>query len=590
MKTFLLSMAGAFTAMLAFVLLIVAFVFILIAGATSSAPPAPDKVVLSLDLNMEFSDQSAVGGLAAFAQTPGFIDLLTKLKAAETDDSVKGVYVRGAMIGVGSARAEELRNAFHSFRDSGKFIIAHTQGTYGMSGPSALRSLTAADEIWIQPGTDLFATGVTFETEFLKGLFDKIDVKSEIYPFYEYKNAPNSYNEEAYTEPHREAMTALAESIWNVSLSDIAEDRGLSVDSVRSALESGPKTAQEAVDLKIMDKLGWPEEAEEAAKERAGKDSDIVELAAYTPPSISLKAPLIAVVGGEGAIVTGGAESGSPFSSPPGFASDAIARAILDAGDNEKVKAIVFRVESPGGSPTASDQIWRAIKRVQEKGKPVVVSMGSVAASGGYYVSAGADYIMADRSTITGSIGIFGGKFALEGAFNKIGITFDTVSVGGDFADAYGAGKFTQGQEAEVKAWLKRGYDRFLGIVGDGRGMSYDEVHAVARGRVWSGEDAIDKGLVDEIGGFMDAIEKAKELGGIDVDVTPRLTYYPRRKTGFEALETMFGVSEETARVAYMLGTVANNDRMQILLEDLAAADAVNSGQMLAVGPRLREQ
>ena len=590
MKTFLLSMAGAFTAMLAFVLLIVAFVFILIAGATSSAPPAPDKVVLSLDLNMEFSDQSAVGGLAAFAQTPGFIDLLTKLKAAETDDSVKGVYVRGAMIGVGSARAEELRNAFHSFRDSGKFIIAHTQGTYGMSGPSALRSLTAADEIWIQPGTDLFATGVTFETEFLKGLFDKIDVKSEIYPFYEYKNAPNSYNEEAYTEPHREAMTALAESIWNVSLSDIAEDRGLSVDSVRTALESGPKTAQEAVDLKIMDKLGWPEEAEEAAKERAGKDSDIIELAAYIPPSISLKAPLIAVVGGEGAIVTGGAESGSPFSSPPGFASDAIARAILDAGDNEKVKAIVFRVESPGGSPTASDQIWRAIKRVQEKGKPVVVSMGSVAASGGYYVSAGADYIMADRSTITGSIGIFGGKFALEGAFNKIGITFDTVSVGGDFADAYGAGKFTQGQEAEVKAWLKRGYDRFLGIVGDGRGMSYDEVHAVARGRVWSGEDAIDKGLVDEIGGFMDAIEKAKELGGIDVDVTPRLTYYPRRKTGFEALETMFGVSEETARVAYMLGTVANNDRMQILLEDLAAADAVNSGQMLAVGPRLREQ
>ena len=589
MKTFLLSMAGAFTAMLAFILLMVAFVFILIAGATSSAPPTPDKVVLSLDLNMEFSDQSAIGGLAAFAQTPGFIDLLTKLKAAETDDSVKGVYVRGAMIGVGSARAEELRKAFHSFRDSGKFIIAHTQGTYGMSGPSALRSLTAADEIWIQPGTDLFATGVTFETEFLKGLFDKIDVTSEIYPFYEYKNAPNSYNEEAYTEPHREAMTALAESIWNVSLSDIAEDRGLSVDSVRTALESGPKTAQEAVDLKIMDKLGWPEEAEEAAKERAGKDSDIIELAAYIPPSISLKAPLIAVVGGEGAIVTGGAESGSPFSSPPGFASDAIARAILDAGDNEKVKAIVFRVESPGGSPTASDQIWRAIKRVQEKGKPVVVSMGSVAASGGYYVSAGADYIMADRSTITGSIGIFGGKFALEGAFNKIGITFDTVSVGGDFADAYGAGKFTQGQEAEVKAWLKRGYDRFLGIVGDGRGMSYDEVHAVARGRVWSGEDAIDKGLVDEIGGFMDAIEKAKELGGIDADVTPRLTYYPRRKTGFEALETMFGVSEETARVAYMLGTVANNDRMQILIEDLAAADAVNAGQMLAVGPRLRE-
>lgn len=589
MKTFFLSMAGAFAAMFVFILLIVSFFVVLIVGATNSTPPAPDRVVLSLDLNMELPDQSPVGGLAAFSQTPGFIDLLTKLKAAETDDAVQGLYLRGAMIGVGSARAEELRQAFHSFRDSGKFIIAHTQGTYGMSGPSALRSLTAADEIWIQPGTDLFATGVTFETEFLAGLFEKIDVQSEIYPFYEYKNAPNSYNETSYTEPHREAMTALADSIWSVSLSDIAEDRGLSVESVKSALESGPKSAQEVIDLKIMDKLGWPEEAEEAARERAGKDAELVELAMYMPPTISIKAPLIAVVGGEGAIITGGAEGGSPFSSPPAFASDAVARAILDAGDNEKVKAIVFRVDSPGGSPTASDQIWRAVKRVQEKGKPVVVSMGSVAASGGYYVSAGADYILADRSTITGSIGIFGGKFALEGAFNKIGVTFDTVSVGGEFADAYGSGTFTQAQEAEVKAWLKRGYDRFLGIVGEGRGMTYDEVHAVARGRVWSGEDAIEIGLVDGIGGFMDAIDKAKELGGIDADVTPRLTFYPRRKSGFEALESLFGVSEETARVAYMLGMVANDDRMQVLIEDLARADAVNSGQMLAVGPRLRE-
>ena len=333
-------------------------------------------------------------------------------------------------------------------------------------------------------------------------------------------------------------MTALADSIWNVSLSEMAADRGMPIETLKEALESGPKTAQQVIDLKIMDKLGWPEEAEDAAKERAGKDAELVELAGYIPPSISLKAPLIAVV---------------------------------------------------GGSPTASDQIWRAIKRVQEKGKPVVVSMGSLAASGGYYVSAGADYIMADRSTITGSIGIFGGKFALEGAFNKIGVTFDTVSVGGDFADAYGTGKFTESQEAEVKAWLKRGYDRFLGIVGDGRGMTYDQVNEVARGRVWSGEDAIDKGLVDEIGGFMDAIEKAKELGGIEADVTPRLTYYPRRKTGFEALESIFGVSEESAKVAYMLGTVANDDRMQVLLEELTAADAANAGQMMAVGPRIRE-
>ena len=592
MRTFLLSMAGALVAMVIFaglMLLLVVGVVGSAVSAASSTPAQPDNVVLSLDLNTEFSDQAPTSGLAAFSETPGFIDLLTKLKAAETDKSVKGLYLRGASVAVGSSRAEELREAILSFRNSGKFVIAHTQGTFGATGPSALRSITPADEIWIQPGAEIFAAGVTFETEFLKGLFDKIGVSPEIYPFYEYKNAPNTYNETGYTEPHREAMTQLAESLWSASLDDIAADRGLSVDEVKSALESGPKTAEQAIELKLIDKEGYPEEAEDAAKDRAGKDAELLDLASYTPPAPPAKAPEIAVVGGEGAIVTGSADSGSPFSSSKTFASDTVARAILDAGDNDKIKAIVFRVDSPGGSPTASDQVWNAIERVQAKGKPVIVSMGSLAASGGYYVSAGADYIIANRSTITGSIGIFGGKFALAGGFNKIGVTFDTVSVGGEFADAYGMEKFTQGQEAEVKASLKRGYDRFVGIVADGRHMTYDQVHEIARGHVWSGEDALQRGLVDQIGTFTDAIEKAKELGGIDADVTPRLVYYPHRKTGFEALESLFGVSSETSEAMEAIGTLANDKHTQMLLEELATAKAMEAGEAQAMGPRLRE-
>ena len=486
MRTFLLSMAGALAAMVIFLVLIVMFFVSVIISAASTAPDTPDNIVLSLDLNTEYSDQAPTSGLAAFSATPGFTDLLTKLKAAETDKSVKGIYLRGATVGVGSSRAEELREAILSFRNSGKFVIAHTQGTFGVGGPSALRSIAPADEIWIQPGTEVFAAGVTFETEFFKGLFDKIDVTPEIYPFYEYKNAPNSYNETGYTEPHREAMTELAQSLWTASLDDIAKDRGLTVEQVKGALESGPKTSAQMVELKLMDKEGYPEQAEASAKEKAGEDAELVDLATYVPPSLPLKAPAIAVVGGEGAVVTGSADSGSPFESAPAFASDTVARAILDAGENEKVKAIVFRVDSPGGSPTASDQIWNAIERVQAEGKPVVVSMGSLAASGGYYVSAGADYIVANRSTITGSIGIFGGKFALEGGFNKLGVTFDTISVGGEFADAYGMDAFTPAQEAEVKASLKRGYDRFVGIVAEGRHMTYDQVHEIARGHVWS--------------------------------------------------------------------------------------------------------
>ncbi len=590
MKTFFLSMAGALAAMFIFFFLLFMFFMMLLMSAASSKPDTPDSIVLSLDLNAEYSDQAPTGGFAALSQTPGFIDLLTKIEAAGQDDTVKGLFIRGATYGPGSSRAEELREAIHAFQDSGKFVIAHTQGTFGIGGPSSYGSIAAADEIWIQPGTDLVVPGITFETEFLKGLLDKIDVTPEIYPFYEYKNAPNSYRETSYTEPHREAMTVLANSLWETAIENIAADRDLDASAVRAALESGPMTADEAIAAKLLDNTGYPEEAADAALEKAGDDAQFVDLGRYSPPVVSIKAPMIAVVGGEGAVVTGGGGSDSPFSAPPGFASDVIARAILDAGENERVKAIVFRVDSPGGSPTAADQIWNAIERVQADGKPVVVSMGSLAASGGYYVSAGADYIIANQATITGSIGIFGGKFAVEGGFNKLGITFDTVTVGGEFSDAYGADTFSEAQEVEVKASLKRGYDRFLNIVADGRGKTYDEVHEIARGRVWSGKDALDRGLVDEIGTFTDAIRKAKELAGIEADVTPRIVYYPHRPTGLEALESLFGVSAEGAEAAAKLSALAEDKRIQALIEELATIDAVNSGEAQAIGPRIRER
>jgi len=213
MRTFFLSMAGAFVAMILFVVVGFAMLFGLIAAAASSKPPRPDTVVLSLDLNAGLPDQAPTGGFAAFSGVPGFTDILVKLKAAESDKSVKGVYLRGSMTGIGTSRAEELRAALKGVRDSGKFVIAHTQGMIGIGGPSAYHSITAADEIWMQPGTDFMINGVTFETEFLKGLFDKIGLTPQIYAFYEYKNAPNSYNETAYTESHREALEGLATSL-----------------------------------------------------------------------------------------------------------------------------------------------------------------------------------------------------------------------------------------------------------------------------------------------------------------------------------------------------------------------------------------
>lgn len=592
MKTFFLSMAGAFVAMILFVVVGFIALLVLIGAAASAKPPRAHTVVLSLDLNSALPDQAPLGGLSAFAGVPGFTDILVKLKEAETDKAVKGIYLRGSFTGIGTSRAEELRTALKEFEASGKFVMAHTQGMISIGGPSAYHSISAADEIWMQPGSDFQVSGVTFETEFLKGLFDKIGLAPQIYAFYEYKNAPNSYNETSYTAAHREALEGLATSIWNTALTDIAEDRGMEVPALKALLEAGPKSAEEALEAKLVDKLGWPEDAEEAALEKAGDDAELIDVMYYLPlPSkAKVKDGVIAIVGGEGAVITGGGGSDSPFSDPAAFASDNIARAILDAAEDEDVKAIVFRVDSPGGSPTASDQIWRAVERAKEKGKPVVVSMGSVAASGGYYVSTGADAILANRGTITGSIGIFGGKFAIEGTANKLGVTFDTVTVGGDFANAYGVAPFNQAQEAEIREGLKRGYDRFLTLVGEGRGMTYDEVHNIARGRVWSGEQGVKNGLVDEIGGYMAAIRKAQELAGMDTSVLPVMYHYPQRKSGFEALETLFGVSAETARAAAVLSALAGDERTQALIEELAIADAVNSGQSMAISPRIRER
>lgn len=540
--------------------------FSVILSSASGDDAQPDNLILTLDLRSPLPDMAPSQGLAAFSGENGFVDTITKLHAAADDPNVKGLFLRGPEFGIGSSRAEELRDAIRKLQASGKYVTAHSQGNFA-TGPSGLRAIAAADETWIQPGSDLMVSGVSFETLFLGKLFENLSIVPEIEAFYEYKNAPNTYKETDYTEPHREAMTALASSIWSTSLKDIAEDRDMTKADLRALLESGPMDADRTIETGIMDKLGWPEDAQFAAQTRDGK-GNLLTIANYTPPSVSARAKQIAVIGGEGAIITG-SESGGPFGGENGFSSDTIAKAILDAGNNSRVEAIVFRVDSPGGSPSASDQIWRAVERVQEMDKPVVVSMGSAAASGGYYVSTGADYIFASASTITGSIGIFGGKATISGGLERIGVNPRTITVGGEFSDAYGVDPFTESQKQHVFESLKRGYDRFTSLVAEGRELPLDEVNKIARGRVWSGSDALERGLVDEIGGFIDAVEKAKELAGIDTEDDVRLVYYPKRKTGFEALDDLFGTSSEVAKAATVIGAIAGDERLDAALTQM---------------------
>jgi len=584
LKTFFLSLAGAFVALVLF-LVVSALVIAGVVAAAAGGDDQPEQIILELDLREELADQAPTSGLAAFSGEIGFTDILVRLDAAREDEDVKGLFLRAPDLGMSSARAEELRDALAAFRESGRFVIAHSQGSFFNLGPSGLRSISAADEIWVQPGSDLIATGIVFEVEFVRGLLDKLSITPQIEQFHEYKNSPNTYKNETLTQPHREALAELADSVWSVSLGDIASDRGLQPGVLRTSLESGPLPAGEVVEAGIADKTGWPEDARDAAQARAG-DAAFLSVMDYAPPKASPGAPILAVVGGEGAIVTGGGED-DPFASTVGFGSDRVARAILDAAENERVEAIVFRVDSPGGSPTASDQIWNAVEHAQEAGKPVIVSMGRVAASGGYYVSAGADQILASETTITGSIGIFGGKLAFGEGLEKIGVNVESVKVGGDYTGAYGVNRFTETQRNTLRQSLQRGYDRFIRIVSEGRGLTTEEVDARARGRVWSGADALDNGLVDSQGGFLDAILVAKELAGIDPETRARLLHFPARQTGFEALDSLFGASAATARSASHLHDIS---RQMDLLTRLEEIQAMKDGTVRMQAPPIRER
>ncbi|MEM7491740.1 MAG: signal peptide peptidase SppA [Pseudomonadota bacterium] len=604
MRSFLSALGGAIVGTITGVFLLLLIGFGAIGGLLASfnqAPAQASTMILEIDLRNSLNDQKAKSGPEVFlGQSDGFIDLLIKLDAAVEDDRVKSIFIRAPEFGIGSSRSEELRQRLVALENAGKPVIVHSQGAYG-GGPSAYRAISAANDIWIQPGADLISPGIAFETLFLKGLFDNLSVNPQFTALYEYKNAPNTYQETTFTPAHREAMTALAESLWMISLRDIAEDRDMSVQDAEAVLSSSPIGSADLVDRGFATGEGWPEDArlyaiwtaasvdgqteaewEDFRAEPALRDNINVmtqPIGAYSPnaPDGSF-GNVIAIVGGQGPIVTGGSQ-GSLFSAGSGFASDTIASSLLDAAADENVKAIVFRVDSPGGSPTASDQIWRAVERIQsEYNKPVVISMGSVAASGGYYVSTGADWIVANRSTITGSIGIFGGKFAISEGLARIGVNAETVQVGGAFTGAFTTTEaFNQEQQAMVQAWLQRGYDRFIALVAEGRGMTTQETDAVARGRVWSGEDALDAGLVDQLGTLNDAIAKAAELAGLDADTTFRVNEYPSIQPNFPfgnpMVEASARASVNELEALSDISEIINAPHVQAILNEVRAAE-----------------
>ena len=562
-KVFFITVAGVVAGLFAFFLLITLFIMGL--GAANATGPSSDPIVLELDLRTGLLDAPVQPTL--FSGTPqSVLGTVRALERAEDDNQIKGLFIRGESLGLAPASAEELRLAILDFRAAGKFVITHAQGLNSTS-IMPYQAIAASDEIWLQESESLATAGVYSQAEFFGGVMEKIGAKPEFFRHGDYKTAVNSYTQESFTEAHRESTTSLITSLFDLAVANISEDRDIPVQRLLGLLDAAPHSAQDALEAGLIDKLGYFEEAREYALERAGGGDASFKSVTNYKPSSNIGKPTIALVTGEGGIVPGTPGGGSLFAPTIAIDGERMSAALDAALEDDTVKAVVFRVSSPGGSAAASDQILAAARRVQDAGKPVVISMGQYAASGGYYVSASADHIVAMPQTITGSIGVFGGKVALEETFAKVGYNLEAIRVGGEYAGAYNIDEpFTPAQAEKYQAEMDRIYDTFVGLVAEGRNMSREEVIAVAEGRVWTGEQALERGLVDELGGLDTAVAAAKRLAEIDADDAVRLKRFPRAKTQEELINDLFSGSVSAGTDIEALGALLRSPEVQAVL------------------------
>jgi protease-4 len=449
--------------------------------------------------------------------------ILRALYDAATDPHVVGLIAK-----VGGAlpwtAMEELRLGVRAFAASGKPTLAWAESFgEGAGDMTAYVLATGFDEIWLQPGGSLGLLGVGVETTFVRGALDRLGIEPQLEQRYEFKNAADSVMRTEFTEAHRTALDRLAESIFTEAVAAVADGRGIEAARVRELADTGPRTAPEARDAGLVDALGYRDEVYAALRSRVGTDAELLFADRWSPhhrPHMRARRQgHVALVEVRGAIVTGRTRRG-PMGRQVG--SDSVGAALRAATNDERVRAVVLHVDSPGGSAVASDTIWREVCRVRDAGKPVVVSMGQAAASGGYYIACPADVIVALPSTLTGSIGVFGGKMVVRELLDRLGLTTGSVSHGARSLMFSARQGFSDDERERLAATIDAIYEDFVAKVAQGRGRSVPEIESIARGRVWTGSDALGIGLVDELGGLREAVRIARSRAGLSADAPVR--------------------------------------------------------------------
>jgi protease-4 len=500
-------------------------------------PALPKRLVLTLDLDGKFHEGS---GGDPFARLAGAKDYPLR-RAVEAIDHAAGdarVTALFATLGhssLGLANAQEIRDAVGRFRAAGKpaVVFAETMGEFG-TGTLDCYLASAFGQVWLQPSGDVGLTGLVVESPFVKGTLDLLGIKPQFAGRHEFKSAIEMFTETGFSEPHRQNLGQLLDS-WTLQIVDgIAAGRRLPPDKVRALLGKGPFLASEALSAGLVDHVGY----RDAALGTAGDAKEVDILDYWDSARPKARGAKVALITGAGPIHRG--ESDHGFGASEDFGSETVAKAFRDAILDKDVKAILFRVDSPGGSYTASDTVWNEVRRARAAGKPVVVSMGNIAASGGYFVAMGADRVIAQPGTITGSIGVFAGKMVLKDFWPKLGISWDAMHRG-DNATMWSANTpFTPQVWERMNALLDRIYADFTGKASAARGIPAERMDQLARGRIWSGADAKAAGLVDRLGGWHEAGVAVRETANLPPEAALNLVTFPRPSKPLELLAEAF--------------------------------------------------
>lgn len=524
---------------LGLIMVVVLGIAIIISALQGDRPSIQDNSVLALRISGSMPDyvpddpfRRIFGG-----QPQSLSSLLVQFRKAKVDKRITAVLLDIDMSDAGWAKSEEIRSAIEDFRSTGKPVYAYMET--GLNKDYYIA--TACDKIFVPPPGELFTIGLAADVMFFRGSLDKLGIYPDMYQIGKYKSAGDTFTQKQMTDAHREYINSLLDDLNGRFLDGIAKARKKSVDEVKALIDDAPYSAAKAKEVGLIDGAMYRDDVEKELKKRLGYsdtgDLHIARSGDYkqiSQESLGLnKGEKIAVVYAAGDITSGRSIFGGEGQETIG--SESLVKTINDVRDDKSIKAIVLRIDSPGGSGLASDIIWRAIEAAKAK-KPIVVSMSDVAASGGYYIACNANKIVAEPSTITGSIGVVGGKPVIKGFYDWIGVSNEYVLRGKNAGMFRESEKFSDSERAKFQEFLKQTYDDFTSKVAKGRGKEQTYIDSIGQGRVWTGSQGREKGLVDEYGGVDKAIELAKQLANIPADRSIQRVILPQPPTFFEQL------------------------------------------------------